>query len=135
MIEPAVYDNEKRFIFSNWTRTDFVGVYGGAETLIKSGSAIELPMHKAYLFTKHLVDREMILAGKENSMSSQEARQHFEDRTIAEINGSEPQAITSLKEKIEEEIQVESGVKKAKKIVPKDTKKGEVKVKEFEDIK
>ena len=135
MIEPAIYDSEKRFIFSNWTRTDFVGVYGGVETLVKVGTSIELPMHKAYLFTKHLVDREMILAGKEVSMSSQEARQHFEDRTIAEISVTESPIITSLKEKIEEEIEVESGVKKVKKIVPKDTKKGKVEVKEFEDIK
>ena len=132
MIEPNVYDNERRFIFTNWTNEDFPSSYGGEVKVIKAGESVELPMFKAYLFTKHLVDREMHKAHKESSVSSQEARQPYEDKTIAEVTAGDSLVIQNLKEKIAEEVQAESGEKK--KIVPKNVKKGKVVIKEFEDL-
>lgn len=135
MEQLAVYDNERRYIFSNWTKEDFVAVFGGVQTLIKSGETIEVPQYKAYHFTRHLVNREMIRDKVDGSMDSPEARKPYEDKTIAEITaGIDSPALASLKEQIAEEILTEKGGKK-KKIVPKDAKEGKVEVKEFEDIK
>lgn len=135
MQDPAIYDNERRFIFSNFSKEDFVTRYGGEEKTIKSGETWELPMFKAYLFTKHLVDREMIKNRLENSLSSEEARKPYEDMAMAEITGNvDSPALASLKEKIAEEVAVESGIKRKKKITPKDSKTATVEVKEFEDI-
>jgi len=135
MIEPALYDNERRFIFNNWTSEDFPALFGGETTIIKAGETKEFGMFKAYLFTKHLVDREMIRDGKENSMSAQEMRQDYEDKTIAEITSDiDSPALASIKEKIKEEIAVETGKKKAasKKVVAEVKDEEET---EFADIK
>lgn len=104
MIQPAIYDSEKRYIFSNWSNEDFIGTWGGVDTLIKKGESIELPQYKAFHFTRHLVDREMM---KANIMvlDSQEARDPFEAKTCAEITaGIDSPAMAILKEKIKSEI-------------------------------
>lgn len=135
MIEPALYDNERRFIFNNWTSEDFPATFGGETTIVKAGETKEFSMFKAYLFTKHLVDREMIRDGKENSMSAQEMRQDYEDKTIAEITSDiDSPALASIKEKIKEEIAVETGKKKtaSKKVVAEVKDEEET---EFADIK
>lgn len=134
MIDPTIYSEDRRFIFTNWTNEVFTGMCGGELTTIEQGKSIEFPMFKAYLFTKHLVDREMIKDKKEGSMSSQEARQEYEDKTIVEITaGKDSLALQNLKEKIKEEIEVEEGKKKTKK-TPLKEKKEKVEVKEFEDL-
>lgn len=116
MIEVQTYDNEKRYIFSNWTSEDFTGVWASVPTVVKAGESIEVPQYKAYHFTKHLVDREMIKDNKENSMASPEARAVYEEKTVAEITGNvDSPALAAIKEKIKEEIEVESGKKKATK--------------------
>ena len=133
MIQPAVYDNEKRYIFTNWTNEDFIGMWGGVETLVEKGKSIEVPMYKAYHFTKHLVDREMMKKGVV-VLDSMEARKEFEDKTVAEITSStDSPALAAIKEKIREEIEVEVGKKpRAKKT---EEKKTEAKTEEFADIK
>lgn len=115
MTEPTIYDNERRFIFNNWTNEDFTGLFGNIATLVKSGTTAEFPMFQAYLFTKHLVNREMSRDGKDLSINSDEARAPYEAKTIAEITaGTDSPALASLKEKIKEEIEAESGKKKTK---------------------
>lgn len=133
--EIVTYDNERKFIFNNWTSNDFIGMWGGQETLIKTGETKEFPMYLAYHFTKHLVDREMGRDGKEGSMSSMEARQPYENKTISEITaGTDSLALSSLKEKIREEIEAEvNPSKKTKKVTKKEIVKEE-KSKEFEDL-
>lgn len=130
----TTYDNEKRYLFSNWTNEDFTGVWGGAPTTVKQGETIELPMYKAYHFTKHLVNKEMMKDGKDGSMDSPEQRLPYETKTVMEITGGvDSPALSALKEKIKEELEVETG-KKVAKITPKDAKTAKVQVKEFEDI-
>lgn len=131
MIEPAIYDNERRFLFTNWSSEDFTGTIGGISETIKSGETKEFPMFKAYLFTKHFVNREMMRNGREVSMDSPEVRQGFEEKTIAEITANiQAQVVNKLKEKIDEKIEEEKGVKKNK-----EDKVAEAPIsKEFEDI-
>ena len=113
MIDPVIYDPERRYVFSNFSNEDFTGYASGVAQLIPAGTTVELPMFKAYLYTKHLVDREMTKDGKEGSMSGQEARQPYEDKCIAEITaGVDSPALASLKEKIKEEIEEEVVKKK-----------------------
>lgn len=132
MQEVNLYDNERRFIVSNWTADDFTGYVDGVATIIKSGATVDLPMFKAYHFTKHLVDREMMKDGKDGSMNSPEARKVYEDKTIMEITGGvDSPALASIKEKIKEEIEAEVKVKKVSK-AKKEEK--EEKTGEFEDI-
>lgn len=109
MIQPDVYNNERRFIFSNWTPEDFVGKWEHTYTTIKAGETIELPMYKAYNFCKHLVDREMNRQGQSNLMGNDDARKPFEEKTIAEISaGTDSPAMVSLKDKIRAEIESEN---------------------------
>lgn len=129
MIQPAVYDNEKRYLFSNWTNEDFVGIWGGVPTLIKKGESVELPEYKAFHFTHHLVDREMMKDGK-MLLDVQEARQPYEDKTCVELTaGVDSPAMASLKEKIRQEL--EQGGMKSGDVNVKPTVEGP---KEFEDI-
>ena len=116
MQEVTTYDIEKRYIFSNWTSEDFTCTWGGVPTTIKSGETIEVPEYKAFVFTKHLVDREMMRDGKENSTSSAEARKPYESKTVAPISTEvDSPALATLKAKILEEVEVETGKKPAKK--------------------
>lgn len=134
MHDIVTYDNERKFLFHNWTSNDFTGMWGGTETVIKVGETKEFPMYLAYHFTKHLVDREMGRDGKEGSMSSIEAREPYETKTISEITaGTDSLALSSIKEKIREEIEAEINPGKKTK---KSAKKEEVKEskKEFEDL-
>lgn len=101
-----VYNNDRRFIFSNWTVEDFTGKWETEFTTIKSGETVELPMYKAYNFCKHLVDREMNRIGQSNLMGNDDVRKPFEDKTIAEITaGTDSPAMAALKEKIRAEIE------------------------------
>lgn len=133
MRTPDVYDNTKRFIFSNWTAEDFTAVWAGEVTTVKAGETKELPMYLAYNFTKHLVDREMNRDNKSNLMGIDEERAAYENKTMVEIGeGTDSPALASLKAKIAEEIKEET-TKKAKK-----GKKEEEKVEdkgEFADLK
>jgi len=105
---PDTFDNERRFIFSNWSDEDFTGQWGGVPTLIKAGAVMEFPMYLAYHFAKHFVDREMYKAHKEQFVSVDEVRKEFEEKTISEItSGTDSPALASLKEKIKEEIENE----------------------------
>lgn len=134
MQDPNTYDNERRFIFNNWSTEDFIGTWAGVSQTIKSGETVELPMYKAYHYCKHFVNREMDKAHV-TVQDSQEARQPFEVKTIAEITGAiDSPALASIKEKIKEEIEIESG-KKAKKETKTTKVKEEESSKEFEDIK
>ena len=106
MINPDVFDNDVRFVFSNWTNEDFIGKWETTFTTIKAGETMELPMYKAYNFCKHLVDREMNREGKANLMGNDDARKSFEDKTIAEITaGTDSPAMLALKEKIRAEME------------------------------
>lgn len=106
---PNVYDSEKRYIFSNWTGTDFEGMWGGITTLVKTGESIEVPEYKAYHFTKHLVDREM-QSSRRVAVDSPEARKPLEEKSMVEITaGVDSLALASLKKQIKEEVLKESG--------------------------
>lgn len=134
MQDLTIYDNERRYVFTNATKEDFIGTWAGVDTLIKAGESIEVPQYKAYHFTKHLVDREMFKNRQDSSVSSPEARKLYEDQYCMEISaGTDSPALAKIKEKIKEEVEAEATGKK-KKITPKDAKKAKVVVKEFEDL-
>ncbi len=131
----TTYDNEKRYVFSNWSNEDFTCAWGGVSTTIKVGETVELPQYKAYTFTRHFVNREMSKANQDIALDVPEARKPFEMKTIAEITaGTDSPALATLKEKIKEEIAVESG-KKAKKAAKEVKAEKEETTEEFADIK
>lgn len=133
MIKPDTYNNDRRFVFSNWTSEDFTGQWGGVATTIKAGETKEFPMYLAYHFTKHLVDRELNKANKSHLLGVDEERHPLEQKTIAEIGeGTDSPALSALKEKIKEEI-LEAETKKVKKPVKKE--KDIDNKEEFADIK
>src|ERR1035437_2082299 len=66
--------------FLNWTGEDFIGMWDNVERLIKAGESINLPGFLADHYAKHLVDREMINAGKDMSLNIEEARKPFIDK-------------------------------------------------------
>lgn len=133
MITPDVFDNNRKFIFSNWTDEDFVGTWAGVDTLIKKGETKEFDMSLAFHFAKHLVDREMSRAGKSNLLGVPEERAVFEDKTIAEIGeGTDSLALSSLKAQIKAEIESAKDGAEVKEVKEKKSKKPEVK--EFEGI-
>lgn len=131
---PNTYDNERRFIFSNWSKDDFTGVWAGVATVVKSGEVRELPMYLAYHFTKHFVDREMTKDGKSSLLASEGERQKYEEKTIAEITaGTDSPALAVLKEQIRAEVAEANGGKaKTREVV---TAPKESSTKEFADIK
>jgi hypothetical protein len=114
---PATYDNERRYVFSNWTNEDFVGVWGGKTTTIKAGAILEVPMYLAYHYCKHLVDREMNKSGKASLIGDDSVRAPLEEKTICEITaGMDSPALATLKEQIKKEVEAEpKGDKKSKK--------------------
>lgn len=138
MSEINVYDNSRKFIFSNWTNEDFVGTWGGVQTLIKAGETKEFEMSLAYHFTKHLVDRELQKQGKAHLAGVPEERKPLEEKTIAElVAGQDSPALATLKAQIKAEVLAAEEKKTSKK--SKKEKKEEVKesdpseTKEFED--
>jgi hypothetical protein len=133
-IPESKFDNERRFIFNNWTNEDFIGLWDSVKTEIKAGAIIELPMYKAFFWTKHLVDREMNKAGK--VATDEVARTEMEDRTCTEIGaGVDSPVIASMKEQLRKELEAEM---KAKEVVQEAdevaVKKTSKKNKEFEGL-
>ena len=129
MQNPDTFNNERRFIFSNWSSEDFIGQWGGIEYPVKKGETKEFPMYLAYHLTKHFVDREMSKSGKSSLLGVDEARKEYEDKTMAEIvAGVDSPALATLKEEIRKEV-VEIEVKKKGKKVVKEVKE---EVAEFE---
>lgn len=105
---PDTYDNNRKFIFTNWTSEDFDVQWGGENFTIKVGETQEFPMAQAYHFTKHLVDREMSRTEKASLMGVDEERVPFERKTIAEISaGTDSPALATLKEQIRKEVEAE----------------------------
>lgn len=128
MLYPNVFENDKKFIFSNWSKEDFVCKWGGADIVIKTGETKELEMAIAFHLTKHFVDREMNRDKKSHLLGIEEERKQYEDKTIAEILGAtDSPAMATLKEQIRKENENVSPKKVSKK-----EKSGP---KEFEDIK
>jgi len=137
MQTPDIFDNNRKFIFSNWTDEDFTGIWGGENTLIKQGETKEFEMSLAYHFAKHLVDREMSKAGKSNLLGVPEERAPYEDKTIAEVTaGTDSPALASLKAQIKAEYEKANDDLNLKEEAPKKvTKKTNKKDKEFADLK
>lgn len=141
---PDVLDNSKNFVFSNWSNEDFKGVWAKEEFLIKAGEVKEFPMYLAYNFCKHFVDREMEKAGKGAFTGDDNAREPFEQKTIAEITaGTDSPALKAIKEAIKKEVEevkseatitVEEKTEEPKK-AKKGKKKTEVKEEPIEDKK
>lgn len=127
------YNNDRRYIFSNWSNEDFEGQWGGEKTIIKAGETKEFVQYLAFHFTKHFVDREMTKEGKGTVVSVDELRKPYEEKTIAEITaGTDSPALATLKKQIEAEIiETQKGgkVKKEKKEVKEEESK------EFSDLK
>ena len=118
---PDTFNNERRFIFSNWSSEDFMGKWGGVEYLITKGETKEFPMYLAYHLTKHFVDREMAKANKSALIGVDDARIPFEEKTMAEITGNvDSPALANLKAEIKKEvieIETKKKVKKVKEVV------------------
>jgi len=106
MNTPDTYDNNRRYIFNNWSTEDFTGVWNGESTLIKAGETKEFPMFLAMHFCKHFTDREMSKAGKSTLLGIPEERNIYDTKTIAEItDGTDSPALASLKEQIRKEVE------------------------------
>ena len=103
-----MYDESRRYIFTNWTDRDFTGSWGGVERTVKAGDYAEVPEHLAFHFTKHLVDREIQKDGKDAYLGVEEIRAPYEAKTMTLIaEGVDSPALASLKAKIKEETQAE----------------------------
>lgn len=144
--ELTIFDNERRYIFTNWTPSDFIGRWASQDRIIKVGEIVELPMYLAYHYAKHLCDREMIREHKEVWMGVPEKRKEYIDKTIVEITGdTESPALLAMKEKLRLEIEAEKSVTDTtvgqKEEVKEEKKKGvkgkkkEVEEVEFADLK
>lgn len=136
---PTTFDNDRRFIFDNWSSEDFVGTWAGQSTVVKAGTTQEFPMYLAYHFTKHLVDREMARTGKASLMGNDDARKEYEVKTLAEITaGTDSPALSALKEQIRAEV-LEQETSTTKKGATTKAPKADATVgsttKEFADIK
>ena len=133
MIYPDTFNNDRRFIFNNWSNADFTLNWAGQPNTVKAGESKEFPMSLAYHMTKHFVDQEMMNQGKESCIASDEERKPFELKTLAEINSDvDSPALADLKSKIEAEVVENQKNGKIKKPKAKSENK-EVK-KEFADI-
>ena len=137
MIYPDVFDNERRFIFNNWSDRDFTATWANESTTVKAGTSKEFPMYLAYHFTKHFVDREMQKDGMSSLMSIDEQRKSYEDKTMAEITGNiDSPALAQLKEQIRQEIEVPQGeVLVEATAIKKEAKVKKEATKEFDGIK
>lgn len=115
---PTVFDENKRYVVTNWTKEDFTGTWNGRETVIEKGNYKELPEYLAYHFTKHLVDREMMKDGKTESLASAEARRPYEEKTMTILaDGVDSPALAKIKEEIRKQVLEESkNVKKVEKV-------------------
>jgi len=141
MKTPDVFNNDKRYIVTNWSSEDFVCTWAGQATSIKAGESREFPEYLAFHLTKHFVDHEMTKEGKERMTSVEEARKEYEDKTMGEISeGMDSPVLAALKERIRKEIEEDkidedgdprTENKKAKKV----TKKEEVKEIVKEEVK
>jgi len=106
---PSVFDNNKRYIFSNWSKEDFTATWEGSATTVKAGETKEFPEYLAYHFTKHFVDREMLRDKKDSMMAVDEARKPYEDKTMTEITGdTDSPALSALNELLRKEMSVSS---------------------------
>ena len=98
MKTPDVFNNDKQFIVTNWSKDDFTGHWAGQAFTIKAGESRQFPMYLAFHLTKHFVDREMIKEGKERLLAVEEARKDYEDKTMGELSeGMDSPAIQLLK--------------------------------------
>jgi len=127
---PQTFNNEKRYVFTNWTTEDFTCSWDSQAKTIAAGAYLEMPEYLAYHFTKHLVDREMHRDGKEKFIASDEQRDPYEKKTMSIIaDGVDSPALNKLKEEIRKEVEEEQTK------VEKKEKKTKAEKTEFADIK
>lgn len=133
-------DVENRYIFNNWSDQDFACKWDGKERIIKAKETIEVPEYLALHYTKHFVNKQMILDGKEQMMGIPEKRKEYEDKCITALTQNiDSPALTSLKDQIRAEI--EAQLKEGKPAVYVAGKKGKAepeevkKDEEFADLK
>lgn len=109
-----VYDNKRKYAFTNWSKKDFTFKWGGEPYTVRAGMVAEYPQYLAMHATTHFVDRQMMEEGKTTSISSEEARKEYEDKTIVEITEGQPSpAYEALKARIRAEIDQEGGTSKS----------------------
>jgi hypothetical protein len=108
MIYPDTFNNDRRFLVSNWSKEDFIGMWASVTYTIKAGETKEFPMYLAYHLTKHFVDREMNRNGCSSLLGVDEARKAYEEKTIVELAaGATSPALQALKDEIRKEIEKE----------------------------
>ena len=134
MKTPDVFNNDKQYIVTNWSKEDFTATWAGQAHTIKTGESRQFPEYLAFHLTKHFVDREMTKDGKERLTGVEEARKEYEDKTMGELSeGMDSPAIQLLKERIRQEIEGdkvdEDGDPRTK------NKKKPAKKKEVEEVK
>lgn len=104
----STFNNDKRYIFNNWSNETFIGKWDGQAEIINPGEIKELPEYKAYYYTKHFVNREMDKVGKSAFSGIDAERAPFEEKTCTLITGdTESPALASLKDKLRAELQAE----------------------------
>lgn len=105
----------KNISFHNWSKDDFIGVFGKQEVTFKAGKTYSVPADTGYHFAKHLAQLELNKAGKENftidppspnykeyfdrALPGNEVQQPFEEISYEEVNPDVNAPITEKKPK------------------------------------
>lgn len=115
------FDKEKKYFINNWTSEDITVKWGamqpdadGAGTYtIKAGElGGPYPQFLAYHICKHLVNRELINAGKVGSIANANVRIPLEEKTLRQvINGEEDPRVAAIRETERAKLMAEIGEK------------------------
>jgi len=103
---PPRFNEESRYIFTNWSDEDYTGTWNGISETVKAGEFKELPEYKAFHYCRHFVDREMQKAKvKDESIGIDSVRKPYEDKTIVKIgDGVDSPALATIKKQIAKQI-------------------------------
>lgn len=103
---PSRFNEESRYIFTNWSDEDFTGMWNGISHTVKAGAYIEVPEYKAFHYCRHLVDREMRKAGNEATLGVHSAREAMEKKTIVKIGEeAESPVMETIKKQLKKEME------------------------------
>lgn len=83
MDEKYLYDNSKKYIFTNATDENFTGMWGGNPETIPAGESRLLEEYLAYHYAKHLTDREMMKQNK--PFADKKMREEYFAKFVSEV--------------------------------------------------
>jgi hypothetical protein len=102
---PSRFNEESRYLFTNWSNEDYTGTWNGVSQTVKAGTYVELPEYKAFHYCRHFVDREMFKDKKDTLVGVDAARKPYEEKTIAKIEeGMDSPALAEIKKQIAKDL-------------------------------